>query len=188
MKKIDEQRLEEDLGYRFEYARDFLDFDEDDVAAIRALIANLGPRVDAIVERTYEKLLAFDATARHFVVRGTGFEGPLPAGAEELSTENEQIKFRKTHLRSYLLNLLGRPYDGSMATYLDTVAKMHTPTAGNSRINVPQSQMNIFLGMLSVLLIDEISALELDRDKAIRAIRAFTKVMWIQNDFVNRHY
>lgn len=188
MKTIDEHRLEEDLAYRFEYAREFLDFGDDDVAAIRELIASLGPRVDTIVERTYEKLLAFDATARHFVVRGTGFEGPLPAGAEELTGDSEQIKFRKTHLRSYLLNLLGRPYDGSMATYLDTVAKMHTPKSGNARIDVPRSQMNIFMGMLSVLLINEIAALDLDRDKAVRAIKAFTKVMWIQNDFVNRHY
>ncbi len=188
MKQIDEQRLEEDLAYRFDYLKEFLEFGDEDVAAIRSLVGHLAPRVDAMVERTYDKLLAFDATARHFVAPGTNDKGPLAQAVNELGPEHEQIRFRKSHLRTYLMNLLGKAYDPSMAKYLDTVGKMHTPRGGSSAINVPQAQMNVFMGMLSIIFIDEIAALGLNRDQEVRAIKAFTRLTWIQNDFINKHY
>jgi hypothetical protein len=30
--------------------------------------------------------------------------------------------------------------------------------------------------------------MDLDRQAGLRTIRAFNKVLWIQNDFINRHY
>ena len=45
MKSIDEQRLESDLPYRYEYVSDFIGFDTDDVASLHAVAARLLPLV-----------------------------------------------------------------------------------------------------------------------------------------------
>ena len=188
MKAIDEARLEGDLGYRFDYLREFIGFGDDDVAAIRSIIAQLGPRIPQIVEATYEKLLSYDATARHFVPRQAGYDGPTPENMEALSASDPQIQFRKEHLQRYLMNLLGHSYNEKMAHYLDTVGKMHTPKMGNEEIDVPLVQMNALMGLVSDILWDTIASLDLDRDAMMRVGRAFNKLLWMQNDFIVRHY
>ena len=88
----------------------------------------------------------------------------------------------------YLMQLLGRAYDGKMVSYLDMVGKMHTTAAGNPSIVVPLVQMNALLGLLSDVLTTAILDLNLPAEATSRALRAFHKVLWIQNDFINRHY
>lgn len=188
MKSIDEARLEEDLGYRFGYLREFIGFDEEDVAAIRSVIGQLAPRIPAMVEATYEKLLSYDATARHFLPRQAGYDGPTPGGLEALSGSDPQIQFRKEHLQRYFMNLLGHSYNDKMAVYLDMVGKMHTPKAGNAAIDVPLVQMNALMGLVSDVLWDTIARLDLDHETTLRVGRAFGKLMWLQNDFIVRHY
>ena len=188
MKHIDEAQLESDLEYRYQYLADFIGFDADDVAAIHASVAHLAPLIPDIVEATYEKLLAGDATARHFVPRQHGFEGDLPQSLHELTEESAQIQFRKEHLRRYLMQLVGRAYDAKMVLYLDTVGKIHTPKAGNQEIDVPLVQMNALMGLLSDELIKAIIGFPVEPDDRLRTIRAFNKLLWIQNDLINRHY
>ena len=48
MKKIDELRLEDDLGYRFEYVSEFIGLGEDDVAAVLESAEHLAPIVPAL--------------------------------------------------------------------------------------------------------------------------------------------
>lgn len=188
MKSIDEARLETDLAYRYEFVKDFIHFGDEDVAAIRAVIGQFAPKIPGIVEATYVKLLGYDATARHFVPRQHGFEGEPPVSIDDLTEYHEQIQFRKEHLKRYLANLLGHSYDAKLASYLDMVGKMHTPKAGNKDIDVPLVQMNVLIGLLSDILIETIMNLDIERDTAIRAIRAFNKLLWIQNDMVVKHY
>lgn len=188
IKVIDEAKLESDPVYRYEYLAEFMGFTADDVKTIHSLAGKLAPRVPALVERTYERLLSYDATARHFLPRQHGFEGPAPENLAALNADHAQIRFRKEHLTRYLMQLLGRAYDGKMVLYLDMVGKMHTTLAGNSSIIVPLVQMNALLGLLSDLLTSTILELNLPPDVTARALRAFQKVLWIQNDFVNRHY
>lgn len=188
MKTIEEPRLESDLVYRFEFLAEFIGFTPADAAAVQAIGPFLGPMIPQIVERTYEKLLAYDATARHFVDRQSGFEGEVPASLAEIDTNHPQIKFRKEHLQRYLTQILTKPCDAKMVPYLDMVGKIHTTRAGNSKIEVPIVQMNALMGMLSDLLIETISDAPIDSARALKAIRALTKLLWIQNDFINRHY
>ena len=117
MKQIDEQRLESDLQYRFEYLCDFIGFDQQDIAAIHASAGSLAPHFPAIVERTYERLLHFDATARHFVPRQHGHEGLVPTVLADLTIDHEQIRFRKEHLSRYLMHLVGHAYNQKMAGF-----------------------------------------------------------------------
>lgn len=144
---IDEQRLEQDLGYRFGYLAEFMEFGPDDIECIKASAEWLGPLLPSIVDAVYVKLFSFDATKRHFVARQTGYEGELPRSIDDLSLDHEQIQFRKHHLGKYLARLVTGAYDPRMVSYLDFVGKMHTPKAGSKDLNVPLVQMNALMGL-----------------------------------------
>lgn len=188
MKAIDEARLEQDIHYRFDYLCEFISFDGEDIAAIRGAIAQFAPRIPDIVAATYEKLLSYDATARHFLPRQHGYDGPLPESLEELQSNPAQIQFRKEHLQRYLMNLIGNAFNHKTPMYLDIVGKMHTPAAGNPEIDVPLVQMNALMGVVSDVIFQIIEELELPDATKFRLLRAWNKLLWIQNDFINRHY
>lgn len=188
MRQIDEGRLEHDLGYRFGYLAEFIGFSPDDVAAVHGAAPALASAVPALVDAVYDKLHAYDATWRHFVPRQHGYEGDVPDDLNGLSMDHPQIKFRKEHLARYLVTLVTKPYDGKMATYLDMVGKMHTPKAGSKALDVPLVQMNALMGFVSDALTAAILGLGLDRETEVRTVRAFNKLLWVQNDLINRHY
>lgn len=188
MQTIDEERLETDVQYRFGYLSEFVGFTSEDAMLIQMSAPYLGPLILELVEKTYARLLEYDATARHFIPRQAGYEGPLPANLVELTVSHPQIQFRKEHLSRYFMQLLGRSYDAKMVLYLDMVGKIHTPNAGNKQIDVPLVQMNALLGLLSDIVMDVVASLDFDSNTSSRTLRAFQKLLWIQNDFVNRHY
>ena len=53
---------------------------------------------------------------------------------------------------------------------------------------MPLVQMNALMGLLSDLLTETILGLDLDEATRFRTVRAFQKLLWLQNDFANRHY
>jgi len=188
MKTIDEPRLEQDLAFRFEYLAEFMNFGPQDIEAIHGAAGHLAPKVPGLVDAVYEKLFTYDATARHFAVRQHGYEGPVPQGVTQLAHDHPLIVFRKQHLGRYLTSLVTRPYDGKMVGYLDMVGKMHTPKAGSTQLDVPLVQMNALLGFVADALTATILDLGLDRATEVKTLRAFQKLLWIQNDLINRHY
>jgi hypothetical protein len=188
MKRINEDRLETDLGYRFKYLAEFVEFGADDVAAIHAAATLLAPLVPALVDAVYVKLFKYDATKRHFVPRQHGYSGELAANVETLALDDEVIQFRKQHLSRYLAALVTKPYDGKMVQYLNTVGAIHTPGTGNADIHVPLVQMNALLGYVADALNATIFGLNLGRKAEQRTLRAFSKLLWLQNDLINRHY
>lgn len=188
MQHIDEARLENDLGYRFTYLVEFMGFGEDDIAAIHGAAAQLAPVVPALVDAVYVRLFSYDATKRHFVPRQSGYEGDVPSDIAHLELSHEMIEFRKQHLGRYLAALVTKPYDARMVQYLDMVGKIHTPAAGSRELNVPLVQMNALLGFVADALIATIQGLGLDPEAERRSIRAFNKLLWLQNDLINRHY
>ena len=188
MKHIDEPRLETDLGYRFSYLTEFMGFSAEDVAAIHASTPHLAPVVPALVDAVYDKLHGYDATWRHFLPRQHGYTGAVPENLAVLTMDHAQIQFRKQHLARYLTSLVTRPYDEKMVSYLDFVGKMHTPKAGTKEIDVPLVQMNALLGFVADALTSTLLGLGLPRDVEVRTLRAFTKLLWLQNDLINRHY
>lgn len=68
------------------------------------------------------------------------------------------------------------------------VGKIHTPKAGSVELNVPLVQMNALMGFVSDALTCTILGLGLERDHEVRTLRAFNKLLWLQNDLINRHY
>ena len=188
MKTIDEARLETDSQYRYEYLAEFIGFGPADAALIQAFAPHIGPRIGELVEKTYTKLLGYDATARHFVPRQHGYEGDVPEKLADLTTNHPQIRFRKDHLNRYFMQLIGRSYDAKMVQYLDMVGRMHTPPAGSKAIIVPLVQMNALMGLLSDAIMETVAESPLDSTKSLQTQRAFNKLLWIQNDFITRHY
>lgn len=188
VRHIDEARLETDLEYRFAYLAEFIGFGAEDIQAIHASAPFLGPVVPALVDAVYVKLFSYDSTKRHFVPRQSGYEGEVPESLAALTLEHEQIKFRKQHLGRYLTRLVTAPYDGRLVGYLDLVGKMHTPQAGSPQLDVPLVQMNALMGFVADALTSTIFSLDLDRQTEVRTVRAFNKLLWLQNDLINRHY
>ena len=188
MKHIDEPRLERDLDYRFAYLIEFIGFDEQDIQAVQGAAGALAPLVPGLVDAVYDKLFGYDATKRHFVPRQSGYEGVAPADLASLTQDHEMIQFRKQHLGRYLVALVTKPYDGQMVAYLDRVGKMHTPKAGSKELNVPLVQMNALMGFVSDALTSTILSLNLARSQEVATLRAFNKLLWLQNDLINRHY
>ena len=185
---VNEQRLESDLSYRFHYLSEFMGFGAEDVAAIHAAAPVLAPLVPTLVNAVYEQLHRYDATWRHFLPRQTGYEGPVPKTLEDVTQDHEMIRYRKEHLARYLTALVTKPYDGKMVAYLDTVGKMHTSKAGAKELVVPLVQMNALLGFVADALTNTILSLGLERGQEVRTLRAFNKLLWLQNDLINRHY
>jgi hypothetical protein len=141
-----------------------------------------------LVDAVYDKLFSYDATKRHFVPRQSGYDGPLPDSLESLGQDHEMIQFRKEHLARYLVSLVTRPYDEKMIGYLDMVGKIHTPKAGSAELDVPLVQMNALLGFVADALTGTIFSLGMERQREERTLRAFGKLLWLQNDLINRHY
>jgi hypothetical protein len=188
LRRIDEPRLEGDVGYRFAYLAEFMGFGEEDVQAIHAAAGKLAPLVPALVDAVYAKLFSYDATKRHFVPRQSGYEGAVPEGMATLTPDHPMIAFRKQHLGRYLAALVTRAYDGKMVNYLDFVGKIHTPKAGSTELNVPLVQMNALMGFVCDALTATVLGLGLDRATEVKTLRAFNKLLWIQNDLIGRHY
>jgi len=188
MKAIDEHRLESDLQYRFEYLCEFMGFGVADIDSILGSASLLAPVVPSLVDAIYIKLFSYDATKRHFVPRQSGYTGEVPLDLENLPLDHPQIKFRKQHLTNYLVKLVTGPFDANMVVYLDAVGKIHTPGLGSKSINVPLVQMNALMGFVADALNCTILQLNLSPATQSTAIRAFSKLLWIQNDLINRHY
>ncbi len=188
MQHIDEARLESDLAYRFEYLAGFMGFSEEDIDAIHGAAEHLAPIVPQLVDAVYDKLFQYDATWRHFVPRQHGYEGAVVEDLESLGMDDEVIQFRKQHLGRYLAALVTKPYDGKMVSYLDLVGAMHTSGQGSSNIDVPLVQMNALMGFVADALVATILGLGLAPELQTRTVRAFNKLLWLQNDLINRHY
>jgi hypothetical protein len=187
-KTIDERRLEADLPYRFAYLTEFMEFGPADIEAIHAAAPLLAPVVPQLVDAVYRKLFAYTSTKRHFVPRQYGYEGEVPKDMDSLTLDHEMIQFRKQHLAGYLKKLVTAPYDGKMVNYLDFVGKIHTPRAGSTELHVPLVQMNALMGFVADAVLATILGLPLDEATRMRTLRAFNKLLWLQNDLINRHY
>jgi hypothetical protein len=186
MRHIDEARLETDLPYRVAYLTEFMAVTVDDWKAIRESGEVLGPLLDALVDAVYEKLWKYDATQRHFRRPGSGFKQPV--NGEIVKLDHPYVEFRKERLRRYLVRLVSGIYDDKFVLYLDWAGKIHTAKAGAPQIEVPLVQMNALMGFVAAAVVSTLWDLVSDDTQRRRYIEAWNKLLWIQNDLINRHY
>jgi hypothetical protein len=188
VQKIDEEKLESNLEYRFAYLAEFMGFGADDIQVIHDSAALLGPLVPGLVDAVYAKLYTYDSTWRHFLPRQHGYDGEIPTNLEDLTPDHPQITFRKSHLERYLVQLVTAPYDAKTVAYLDMVGKIHTTKAGNDAISIPLVQMNALMGFVGDAVNATILGADISDEQKVATVRAFSKLLWLQNDLISRHY
>ena len=161
----------------------------EDIKAIEAVADKIRPLVPTVVDAVYSKLFEFDVTKKFFVPKNEGFQGEAPVSLEDLTLDHPQIKFRKDFLGKYLNKILSGPYDDRFLRYLDWVAKIHTDTPEKkSKINVDYIHIGILLGYVESILAGGLLSLNLDREVESKALLAFNKLLWIQNDYFAKYY
>jgi hypothetical protein len=186
MKTIDEARLETDTAYRFQYLREFIGFRDEDISAIHTAAPLLAPYIHGLVDVVYLQLFKYTATLRHFLPTEPGYDGDIPLTLDGITPDHPRIVVRKEHLGRYFATLVTKPYDSTMAEYLDWIGRIHTMTS--RRIHIPLVQMNALMGYIADAFQAIILDLGLPREREAATLRAFSKLLWIQNDLISRHY
>lgn len=179
---------ENSVDQRVAFLAGFMGLTQADIDTIHEFAPALAPHVAGLVDAVYVKLFSNDLTKRHFMTRGAGYDGPVPATLAELTLDHPQIRMRKQHLSGYLVRLVSSQYDSKMNAYLDMVGKIHTAKAGNPEVVIPLVQMNALMGFVHDALIGLIFTLPAPEDRRVALARAFTKLLWIQGDLIARHY
>ncbi|MFO0950625.1 MAG: protoglobin family protein [Isosphaeraceae bacterium] len=187
MKLVDERRLETDLRYRFGYLAEFIGFGAEEVAALSAAAPSLTPMFPALVDAVYDQLHAYDATWRHLAPTPPDFGGAVATSVSDVPMDHPSIRYRKEHLTHYLCALVSWNSDASGASYLDMLGRLHCGSAGAGNLDVPLVQMNAMLGFLSDALAASVLGLDVDCREKVDTFRALNKLLWIQNDLINRH-
>ncbi|KAI9203715.1 Protoglobin-domain-containing protein [Polychytrium aggregatum] len=189
---IERDRLYTDRLYRFQYISKFAEFGEKDIAAIKASAPLVAPLVPTIVDRVYEKLFSFDITKAYFTQKGDGFGGQVTVDIKTLSLQDEQIVFRKDFLKRYLVKLVTAEYDAKFVNYLDWVGRIHTSNPlKKSKINVEYVHVGALFAWLHGFLAETLDShpdLQADPVTRSKTIAAFSKLLWIQNDFFAKYY
>ncbi|KAI1912274.1 hypothetical protein LOZ12_006679 [Ophidiomyces ophidiicola] len=196
---IEESSLQ-DVAGRVAYLKAFLHFTDDDGAALNAATPILAPAIPAVLDTIYTNLISFDVTAKAFMPRQPEQDEHDPAAAtlEQLSLTHPNILHRKDFLKLYLVKLVSNT-DWSAGSkfweYLDKVGLMHTGEPGfKHRARRPQLRVELMhcsalLGFVEDIVVTAVlGAEEIDLPTKTKVIRAFNKLLWIQNDLFLKHY
>jgi hypothetical protein len=187
---IDNNLVNTNLRYRFNYLSKFLNFTPNDIAMLNAFAPILSPRIPVIADTVYRKLFSFDITKHYFLIGNQGFDKFSCDDENNLTLESAQMTFRKDMLSMYLKRVLTQSdWNDTFLQYLSQVGQMHTNQAGSSSINIDYIHINALLGCLEHLLINILWNIENFEEKTRYAtIIAINKLFWIQNDFFTMHF
>ncbi|KAI9219574.1 Protoglobin-domain-containing protein [Blastocladiella britannica] len=190
MKHIDRDRLYTDIEYRFEYMCSFLDFGASDKALIVAAAPLLADQIPTIVDNVYGKLLKYDILAASFMHRMQNYDGEVIRDLSQLNVNSEQIKFRRSMLKRYLVcAMLGVNDMATLLQYLEWVSLIHTRnTSKHSSINVEYIHLGAMLSYIDLSIHAALTRLELPADTLTRTQAAFTKMFALQNDLFALYY
>ena len=201
MKHIPSSSLS-DLPSRQSYTQSFLAFAPTDGSAIQASGPFIKPLIPTILNNIYTKLLSYDITAAAFVPKlgrsDASDAEQEPSAPQQLSLDHPHIKRQMGFLRGYLLRLTASSDwtpDSEVWVYMDKVAVMHTGEPGfkhraaRPELRVDYMHMALLLGYVEDIVIGAVMNMEeLDSDTKSAVVRAWNKVLWIQNDLFSRHY
>lgn len=192
---IDEDKLYTDLGYRYQYLCDFIGITEEDITLIHGSAAVLGPKVEGLVDAVYDKLFAFSSTKKIFFKERSKYDAPsTEESLDNYNLNKPQIGMRKSSLKRFIVRLVTKPYDGDMLAELDRMGRIHTPKGGSTSINVELIHMQALLAYLQDALISTLFTYKNSCEEgseefdAEGTVRAFCKVLAVQNQFICRWY
>lgn len=184
MEHVDRTELYTSLPVRIQFLHSFLEFGPEDVQALIAGQKYVKALIPAIVNIVYKKLLKYDITARVFTTRNSRDEGPVTAWATE---DSAQIMHRKMFLRWYLTKLNSDCTRMEYWEYLDKVGLMHVGKGRKNPLHVEYVFLGACLGFIQDAMFEAIlSHPRLELYRKIALIKALGKVIWIQNDLMER--
>ncbi|KAK6359806.1 hypothetical protein TWF696_000943 [Orbilia brochopaga] len=184
MQHVDRGDLYTSLPARIQFLHSFLEFGPDDVAALILGQKYVKALIPAIVNIVYKKLLKYDITARVFTTRNSKDEGPVNSWATE---DSAQIQHRKMFLRWYLTKLNSDCTKMEYWEYLDKVGLMHVGKGRKNPLHVDYVFLGACLGFIQDALFEAIlSHPRLELPKKISIVKALGKVIWIQNDLMEK--
>ncbi|KAH6909294.1 Protoglobin-domain-containing protein [Coprinopsis sp. MPI-PUGE-AT-0042] len=196
--EFDEDAIYKDLRERVRYLTHFVSFTEQDVEALNEFQPILLPLVDQLVDNVYHQLFKFDVTKQVFMPRKGGEEGRMMSDLHDLALDAPQIEMRKKTFAVYMRKLVTSDYnDFATWQYFDQIGIMHTGQnelkhrrlMGKAPLYVDLMHLSLLLAWtLDVLTPVILSYAEYPLSRRIDIMRAFQKVVWIQNDLFTRHY
>ncbi|CAF4788434.1 unnamed protein product, partial [Rotaria sp. Silwood2] len=153
---IDNDRLHEDIHYRFDYFSKFINFTPEDISALNMFATSAVSVIPVIVDSVYRKLFQYDITKSYFILHNDVYDGPSRK-TENLSLDSAQMVYRRDMLSSYLKRLLlQREWTNEFLAYLSRVGRMHTNKVGSTSINVDFTHINATLTYIENLLIEAV--------------------------------
>lgn len=198
---VDAARLRDDLHYRVEYLKHFIDWSEVDRLALRAAVPHLSCTIPGIVDAIYRKLLSSDITSRQFSQLDRAEVEALPSETRESAA---LILHSKKIISSWILTLFQCEDDDAFWHYLDSVGRAHVSQPGHTSspgidhtekrgrrqpLHVDYIHNGMLLGHISDIVFEFILAVPgFDFVMRRQCARSFNKLMWLQNDLFARHY
>jgi hypothetical protein len=134
----------------------------------------------------YKKLLRFDITARVFSNRDSRIEEDPETWVVENSSA---IRNRKIFLRWFLTRLTSDPSEAGYWEYLDKVGFMHVGQGRRNPLHVEYTFLGATLGYIQNAVMESIlSEPCLRMEQKLAIVKAFGKLIWIQNDLLARYH
>ncbi|THY66103.1 hypothetical protein D6C97_01997 [Aureobasidium pullulans] len=201
MERVSRRDIFTSLPARIQWLHSFLEFGTDDVQALISGQKYIKAVIPAIVNIVYKKLLKYDITARVFTTRDSRDEGPVESWPTEDSAQIEHRKMvglacwgpdsmnliKIQFFRWYLTKLNSDCTRMDYWEYLDKVGLMHIGKGRQNPLHVDYVFLGACLGFIQDSLFEAILShprLELHRKIAI--VKALGKVIWIQNDLIEK--
>ncbi|BGP14567.1 hypothetical protein JCM10213v2_002516 [Rhodosporidiobolus nylandii] len=189
VQRIDRERLQTDLQYRVAWDREFVEFTKDDEDTLHAA---------APVDGTYEHLFLWSNTKEVFLKREQGYQGDLVDRLEDLKLDHPQMLLRKKFLTMWVSKIMTADFASlEFWQYLDKVGEMHTGRpAFKHRQNkqpliVDLQYLSLTLAWIEdvvLTIVMNIPRHELSSSRKLKILRAFNKVIAMQQDLFQRHY
>ena len=188
------------LAPRLTYTSSFLHFTESDGAAISSSGPLIAPLLQAILDAIYTNLLRFDITAKAFVPKTAAdrADTSMPSTPHDLYLEHGHIKRQMHFLQGYLLKIV-KNEDWSptspLWTYMDKIAIAHTGLPGfqhrakRPELRVEYMHLGLLLGYVEDVVVGAVMGMDaIDSETKTSVVRAWNKLLWIQNDLFARRY
>ena len=186
---IDNNRINSDPRYRFQYLSKFLDFTENDIHYLNALAPIITPLIPVLVDTVYRKLFSYDITKRYFTLRNQGFEDFGEIKDNNLTLDSARMIFQKDMLSIYLKRILTESeWSDTFLQYLSQVGEVHAKKNDIS-LSIDYIHVNVLFGYLEHHIIASLwNSGNIDDQTKHKMVTAVNKLCWILNDFFTRHY
>ena len=156
--------------------------------------------MQVVLNAIYGKLLKYEITAKAFVPKtdAEGAEDIEPRFPQELHLNHAHIRRQMDFLRNYLLKIMSNEDwepTSKLWIYMDKVAIAHTGVAGfahrakRPELRVEYMHLGLLLGYVEDVVVGAVMGMEgIDLEIKGNVVRAWNKLLWLQNDLFARRY